>query len=83
MPTYVTAVQFKLYESHGTPLRVITMPSYAIPEMEWGEFKIIIKIFSLTPSERPGTLRQFLKLFQSDKPMLGGGGRDSLFRVLR
>lgn len=48
MSTYMKMVQLKLHESHGTPVRVIAKPSYTIPEMEWGEFKIIIKMFSLT-----------------------------------
>lgn len=44
---YMKMVQFKLYESYGIFVRVIVKFLYIIFEMEWGEFKIIIKMFLL------------------------------------
>ncbi|XP_076967497.1 YEATS domain-containing protein 4 isoform X1 [Tamandua tetradactyla] len=72
MSTYVKKIQFKLHESYGNPLRVVTKPPYEITETGWGEFEIIIKIFFIDPNERPVTLYHLLKLFQSDtNAMLG------------
>ncbi|KAI2665618.1 YEATS domain-containing protein 4 [Labeo rohita] len=66
MSAYVKKIQFKLHESYGNPLRVVTKPPYEITETGWGEFEIIIKIFFIDPNERPVTLYHLLKLFQSD-----------------
>nr|XP_009670065.1 PREDICTED: YEATS domain-containing protein 4 [Struthio camelus australis] len=66
MSAYVKKIQFKLHESYGNPLRVVTKPPYEIAETGWGEFEIIIKIFFIDPNERPVTLYHLLKLFQSD-----------------
>ncbi|XP_058598032.1 YEATS domain-containing protein 4 isoform X2 [Neofelis nebulosa] len=72
MSAYVKKIQFKLHESYGNPLRVVTKPPYEITETGWGEFEIIIKIFFIDPNERPVTLYHLLKLFQSDtNAMLG------------
>ncbi|KAH0501899.1 YEATS domain-containing protein 4, partial [Microtus ochrogaster] len=54
MSAYVKKIQFKLHESYGNPLRVVTKPPYEITETGWGEFEIIIKIFFIDPNERPG-----------------------------
>ncbi|KAM4671167.1 YEATS domain-containing protein 4 isoform 2-T2 [Amazona ochrocephala] len=53
MSAYVKKIQFKLHESYGNPLRVVTKPPYEITETGWGEFEIIIKIFFIDPNERP------------------------------
>ncbi|XP_072309534.1 YEATS domain-containing protein 4 isoform X2 [Eucyclogobius newberryi] len=53
MSAYVKKIQFKLHESYGNPLRVVTNPPYEITETGWGEFEIIIKIFFIDPNERP------------------------------
>ncbi|KAF3859172.1 hypothetical protein F7725_021571 [Dissostichus mawsoni] len=66
MSAYVKKIQFKLHESYGNPLRVVTKPPYEITETGWGEFEIIVKIFFIDPNERPVTLYHLLKLFQSD-----------------
>nr|XP_020455220.1 YEATS domain-containing protein 4 isoform X2 [Monopterus albus] len=66
MSAYVKKIQFKLHESYGNPLRVVTKPPYEITETGWGEFEIVIKIFFIDPNERPVTLYHLLKLFQSD-----------------
>ncbi|XP_035002889.2 YEATS domain-containing protein 4 isoform X1 [Hippoglossus stenolepis] len=66
MSAYVKKIQFKLHESYGNPLRVVTKPPYEITETGWGEFEIIIKIFFIDPNERAVTLYHLLKLFQSD-----------------
>ncbi|XP_032484411.1 YEATS domain-containing protein 4-like isoform X1 [Phocoena sinus] len=72
MSAYVKKIQFKLHESYGSPLRVVTKPPYEITEAGWGEFEIVIKIFFIDPNERPVTLFHLLKLFQSDtNAMLG------------
>uniref|UniRef100_A0A8C9BIN6 YEATS domain-containing protein 4 n=1 Tax=Phocoena sinus TaxID=42100 RepID=A0A8C9BIN6_PHOSS len=64
MSAYVKKIQFKLYESYGNPLRVVTKPPSEITETGWGEFEIIIKIFFIDPNGRPVTLYRLLKLFQ-------------------
>ncbi|KAG9339939.1 hypothetical protein JZ751_022254 [Albula glossodonta] len=66
MSAYVKKIQFKLHESYGNPLRVVTKPPYEITETGWGEFEIVIKIFFIDPNERSVTLYHLLKLFQSD-----------------
>eukprot|EP00062_Callorhinchus_milii_P017963 gi/632970930/ref/XP_007901921.1/ PREDICTED: YEATS domain-containing protein 4 isoform X1 [Callorhinchus milii] len=72
MSAYVKKIQFKLHESYGNPLRVVTKPPYEITETGWGEFEIIIKIFFIDPNERPVTLYHLLKLFQSDSNVMLG-----------
>ncbi|XP_043932303.1 YEATS domain-containing protein 4-like [Protopterus annectens] len=72
MSVYVKEIQFKLDESYGKPLGIVTKPPYEITETGWSEFKIIIKIFFIDPNERPVTLYHLLKLSQSDtNAMLG------------
>ncbi|XP_053700516.1 YEATS domain-containing protein 4 [Synchiropus splendidus] len=66
MSAYVKKIQFKLHESYGNPLRVVTKPPYEITETGWGEFEIMIKIFFIDPNEKPVTMYHLLKLFQSD-----------------
>ncbi|XP_077450079.1 YEATS domain-containing protein 4 isoform X3 [Stigmatopora argus] len=66
MSAYVKKIQFKLHESYGNPLRVVTKPPYEITETGWGEFEITIKIVFIDPNERSVTLYHLLKLFQSD-----------------
>uniref|UniRef100_A0A6I8P5Q5 YEATS domain containing 4 n=1 Tax=Ornithorhynchus anatinus TaxID=9258 RepID=A0A6I8P5Q5_ORNAN len=58
MSAYVKKIQFKLHESYGNPLRVVTKPPYEITETGWGEFEIIIKIFFIDPNERPPRICQ-------------------------
>lgn len=72
MSAYVKKIQFKLHESYGNPLRVVTKPPYEITETGWGEFEIIVKIFFIDPNERPVTLYHLLKLFQSDTNVMLG-----------
>uniref|UniRef100_A0A8C4R8G5 YEATS domain-containing protein 4 n=1 Tax=Eptatretus burgeri TaxID=7764 RepID=A0A8C4R8G5_EPTBU len=72
MSTYVKKIQFKLHESYGNPLRVVTKPPYEITETGWGEFEIIIKIFFIDPNERPVTVYHLLKLFHNEPNIMLG-----------
>ncbi|XP_036313945.1 YEATS domain-containing protein 4 isoform X4 [Pipistrellus kuhlii] len=67
MSAYVKKIQFKLHESYGNPLRVVTKPPYEITETGWGEFEIIIKIFFIDPNERPVSNVIEMTVFHNDE----------------
>ncbi|XP_014664903.1 PREDICTED: YEATS domain-containing protein 4-like isoform X3 [Priapulus caudatus] len=72
MSTYVKKIHFKLHESYANQNRIVTKPPYEVTETGWGEFEIVIKIYFIDPTERPVTLYQFLRLFQSQANIMLG-----------